>query len=58
MFQLALDISQAPPERIVYIENTPMFVRIAESMGIRSILHTDYQSTREQLAAFGLTIAE
>ena len=58
MFQLALDISQAPPERIVYIENTPMFVRIAESMGIRSILHTDCTSTRVKLAAFGLKLLE
>jgi putative hydrolase of the HAD superfamily len=53
MFRLALDISQTPPERIVYIENTPMFVRIAEGLGIRSILHTDYKSTREKLAALG-----
>ena len=58
MFRLALDISQTPPEQIVYIENTPMFVRIAEGLGIRSILHTDYNSTREKLAAFGLKIIE
>ena len=55
MFRLALDIAQAPPERIVYIENTPMFVEIAERLGIRSILHVDYKSTREKLASFGLT---
>jgi putative hydrolase of the HAD superfamily len=54
MFRLALDISQTPPERIVYIENTPMFVRIAEGLGIRSILHTDCESTREKLALLGL----
>ena len=58
MFRLALDISQTPPERIVYIENTPMFVRIAEDMGIRSILHTDCQTTRGKLAALGLKTAE
>jgi len=54
IFRLALDITQAPASQIVYVENTPMFVRIAEGLGIRSILHTDYQSTREQLSAFGL----
>jgi len=42
IFQLALDITQAPARHIVYIENTPMFVQIAEGLGIRSILHTDY----------------
>jgi putative hydrolase of the HAD superfamily len=31
-----------------------MFVQIAEGLGIRSILHTDYKSTREKLASFGL----
>jgi putative hydrolase of the HAD superfamily len=58
MFRLALDISQTPPERIVYIEDTPMFVHIAEGLGIRSILHTDCKSTRDKLAAFGLKIIE
>ena len=42
------------PEQVVYIENTPMFVQIAEGLGIRSILHTDYKSTCAKLASFGL----
>jgi putative hydrolase of the HAD superfamily len=54
IFRLALDISQAPARQVVYIENTPMFVQIAEGMGIRSILHTDYKSTCAKLASFGL----
>ena len=54
IFRLALDIAQAPARQVVYIENTPMFVRIAEGLGIRSILHTDYTSTRAKLASFGL----
>jgi len=58
MFRLALDISQTPTEQIIYIEDTPMFVRIAESLGIRSILHTDFKSTREKLAALELRAIE
>ncbi|MGA2234984.1 MAG: HAD family phosphatase [Terriglobales bacterium] len=54
IFRLTLDIAQAPARQVVYIENTPMFVQIAEGLGIRSILHTDYRSTCAQLAAFGL----
>ena len=54
IFRLALDIAQVPVRQVVYIENTPMFVEIAESLGIRSILHTDHESTRGQLAALGL----
>jgi putative hydrolase of the HAD superfamily len=54
IFKLALDIAQTPARQIVYIENTPLFVQIAEGFGIRSILHTDYKSTCAKLAAFGL----
>jgi putative hydrolase of the HAD superfamily len=54
IFRLALDIVQVPAGQILYIENTPMFVRIAEGLGIRSILHTDYKSTSAKLASFGL----
>ena len=53
IFRLALDIAQAPAWQILYIENTPMFIQIAEGLGIRSILHTDYKSTRAKLASFG-----
>jgi putative hydrolase of the HAD superfamily len=54
IFRLALDIAQAPARQVLYIENTPLFVQIAEGLGIRSILHTDYKSTRAKLASFGL----
>ena len=54
IFRLALDIAQAQAGQVVYIENTPMFVQIAESLGIQCILHTDYSSTCEKLSSFGL----
>jgi putative hydrolase of the HAD superfamily len=58
IFRLALDIAQTPIRQVVYIENTPMFVQIAEGLGIRSILHTDCRSTRTKLASFGLRYDE
>jgi putative hydrolase of the HAD superfamily len=54
IFRLALDISQVSARQVVYIENTPMFAEIAEGLGIQSIIHTDYGSTRVKLASFGL----
>jgi putative hydrolase of the HAD superfamily len=54
IFRLALDIAQTPAQNVVYIENTPMFVQMAEGLGIRSILHTDYKSTCAKLTSFGL----
>jgi len=58
IFRLTLDTAQAPARQVVYIENTPMFVKIAEGLGIRSILHTDYKSTCVKLASFGLELAK
>jgi len=58
IFRLALDISQTPARQIIYIENAPMFVQIAEGLGIRSILHTDYKPTCAKLALLGLEVAE
>jgi len=56
IFRLALDVAQVTPEEVVYIDNTQMFVSIAKGMGIRGIWHSDYKSTREKLASFGLVI--
>ena len=56
IFQLALDIAQVPTRQIVYIDNTPLFVQIAEELGMRGLLHTDYKSTTTKLAGFGLRL--
>jgi putative hydrolase of the HAD superfamily len=56
MFRLALDIAQTPERRIVYIDNTPSFIRTAARLGIRGIVHTTYESTRAKLAALGLKL--
>ena len=54
IFRLALDIAQTPAQKVLFIEDTPMFVQIAQGLGIRSILHTDYRSTCAKLALLGL----
>jgi len=56
IFRIALDIAQIPAEQVVYIENTQMFVDVARDLGIRSIHHTDYKSTRSELSLLGLKI--
>jgi putative hydrolase of the HAD superfamily len=58
IFRVALDIAMAPARHVLYVDNTAMFVRIAEGLGIRSILHTDYKSTCAKLALFGLQSGE
>ncbi len=58
IFRLALDTAHTRPERVVYIDDRPMFVDIAVSLGIHGIRHTDTASTRAQLAEFGLTVTD
>ena len=58
IFKLALDMSQVPHKEIIYIENTFLFVQIAENLGIRSLFHIDYKSTRAKLAALGLDLPQ
>jgi len=54
IFRLALDLAQTAPEHALFIDNTAMFVQIAERLGMRSILHVDCESTRAKLTSLGL----
>lgn len=56
IFRVALDIAQADPQRVAYIEDRQMFVEVAASLGMHAIWHHGFESTREQLAALGLTL--
>lgn len=56
IFRIALDIAQAQPEDIVYIEDRQMFVEVARGLGLRAIQHVAYAATREALAGYGLTL--
>jgi len=49
IYRMALDIAQVPAGQVVYIEDRPMFVQVAEALGIRGIHHTDYTSTCAKL---------
>jgi putative hydrolase of the HAD superfamily len=42
------------PEQAIFVDNTPMFVQIAEELGMQGILHTDCESTRAKLSLLGL----
>ncbi len=54
IYYLAMNVAQVQPKNILYIENTAMFVEVAEALGIQSICHTDFKSTQKKLSAFGL----
>jgi putative hydrolase of the HAD superfamily len=55
IYQMALDIAQVPPEAVVYVEEQPMFVEAARSLGIQAFQHMGHEFTRKTMAALGLT---
>jgi putative hydrolase of the HAD superfamily len=56
IYRLALDIAQAQPERVAYIEDRRMFVEVAAGLGLKAIQHTTVASTRAALARLGLKV--
>jgi len=56
IFRIAMDIAQVEKEKVIFIDDRPMFVQVAIDLGINGILHTDYQTTREKLELFGLEV--
>lgn len=56
IWKVALDIAQVPRENVVYIDDRPMFVQVAEGLGLRGINHKKYEDTRAQLEALGLAL--
>ncbi len=49
IFKVALNTAQVDPKKVIYVEDRPMFVQVAESLGIRGIHHVDYEGTYEKL---------
>jgi putative hydrolase of the HAD superfamily len=54
IFRVALDIAQVDAKEVIYIEDQPMFVSIAETLGITGIRHLNYETTSKKLHSFGL----
>jgi putative hydrolase of the HAD superfamily len=54
IFRLALDVARTPVDQIVYIDDRPLFVQVAESLGLKGIIHKTYESTAEELKLLGL----
>ena len=49
MFHMALDQVLLPMDSVIYIDDTPMHVEVAQGLGIPAIVHVDYQTTSAAL---------
>ncbi len=56
IYHLALDLAQVPAGQVVYIEDRVLSIEAAEGLGIPSIYHTSFESTRDALARVGLSL--
>lgn len=56
LYRLALDCAQVLPEQVVYLDDRAMFVEVARGLGIQGIHHTGFESTRDVLGCFGMTL--
>jgi putative hydrolase of the HAD superfamily len=54
IFRMAIDLAQTPPEQTVYLDDRPLFVEVARTVGLQAIHHTSYEETRRAFAEFGL----
>jgi len=56
IWRMALDIAQVAPQQVVYLEDRPMFVDVANELGMHAIHHTALESTQAALAEHGLSL--
>ena len=56
IFKVALDIAHVAPEKVIYLEDRAMFVQVADTLGIRGIIHKDFNTTKKLLADLGWAI--
>jgi putative hydrolase of the HAD superfamily len=56
IFKIALDISQANKDEVVYLDDRDMFVEIARELGLNGIHHLGLGETRKKLSEYGLKI--
>jgi putative hydrolase of the HAD superfamily len=56
IYRIALDIAQVKPEQAIYVEDRAMFVEVAQSLGMHSILHVDAPSTQAAIEKLGLVV--
>jgi putative hydrolase of the HAD superfamily len=54
IFRMAIDMAQIPPEQTVYLDDRPLFVEVARTLGLQAIHHTSYEQTKQAFAELGL----
>jgi putative hydrolase of the HAD superfamily len=56
IFHIALDVAQAEPAEVVYVDDRHMFAEVAGNLGMHEIWHRDLEGTRAAFEALGLSV--
>lgn len=56
IYQVALGLSGVQKDQVLYIDDREMYIKVAEDLGIKSLHHTSYASTKRKLQALGLVL--
>ncbi len=56
IYKIALDVSQAKPEEVIYLDDRHMFIEVAETLGIKGIHHQNIEKTKLELAALDFKV--
>jgi putative hydrolase of the HAD superfamily len=56
IYRMALDIAHASPAGTLYIDDRLLFVEVARGLGIHSIHHKAFETTRTALETYGLSV--
>ena len=49
MFRMAIDMAQTPTDQCVYIDDRPILVEVAKTLGLSGIVHKGYEDTKSKL---------
>ncbi len=55
IYRIALDVTQAPIDEVLYIDDRSYLVEAASKLGIKGIVHTSVETTKKELEKFNLT---
>jgi putative hydrolase of the HAD superfamily len=53
IYKMALDMAQVRPSETIYLDDISVFVKVAESLGIKGICHVNYETTVKELQSIG-----
>lgn len=56
IFRIAIDLAQVAPDEVVYLDDRRMFVEVAQTLGLRGVVHRDLAATRAAFAQLGLDV--